>query len=362
MPPDPLVALTVFIVLALLATLLFLPQRGLISRLRRLRRYSERALLEDALKHIQRCESHGQQPSLHSLAGALEISTDQAAWLLDRLQTLALIEMGGVGFHLTPAGRQVALRVIRAHRLWEQYLAQETGFEEAEWHDQAEHYEHLLSAEEISTLARQLGHPTHDPHGDPIPDARGEFRPHAGQPLTAMPIDQPLRIVHIEDEPPEVYAQLVAEELAPGMTVRLMEVTPTKVRFWAYSGTPDSADEHLLAPIVAANISVIALPEERAKEAEARQVEKPEGGELATAPLSALKAGEKGRVVALSPRLRGAERRRMLDLGLLPGTEVRAELVSPSGDPTAYRVRETLIALRREQARLIQIEKVSEVN
>jgi DtxR family Mn-dependent transcriptional regulator len=266
-----------------------------------------------------------------------------------------LIELDGAGFRLTPAGRQAALRVIRAHRLWEQYLAQETGFEEADWHAQAEHYEHMLSAEEITTLARQLGHPTHDPHGDPIPDARGEFKPHAGQPLTSMPLDQPLRIVHLEDEPPEVYAQLVAEELAPGMIVRLTEVTPTRVHFWAYAGAAETGDEHVLAPVVAANISVVPLPEGETAAVAA-------GPAARSMPLSALKTGEVGRVAALSPRLRGAERRRMLDLGLLPGTEVRAELVSPSGDPTAYRVRETLIALRREQARLIQIEKLSEVN
>lgn len=355
MPPDPLFALAIFSLLLLLALLLFLPRQGLFARLQRARRYSERILLEDVLKHLQRCETHGLKPDLPGLAAALDISPEQAARLLERLQALALIEMEAENIRLTPAGRQAALRVIRAHRLWEQYLAQETGFKEADWHTQAEHFEHLLSAEEIASLARQLGHPTHDPHGDPIPDARGEFRPHAGKPLTSMPLDQPLRIVHLEDEPPEVYAQLVAEELTPGMIVRLTEVTPTRVRFWADSGRPETGDEHILAPVVAANISVVPLPEGETAAPEAIPA-------IKTMPLSALKPGETGRVAALSPRLRGAERRRMLDLGLLPGTEVRAELVSPSGDPTAYRVRESLIALRREQARLIQIEKLPEVN
>ncbi len=355
MSPDPLFALSIFSLLMLLTALLFLPRHGLLPRLQRARRYSERMLLEDALKHLQRCETRGLQPDLPGLAGALEISPEQASRLLERLQALALIEMKGEIIHLTPTGRQAALRVIRAHRLWEQYLAQETGVEEADWHAQADYYEHLLSTEEIASLARQLGHPTHDPHGDPIPDARGTFKPHAGQPLTSMPLDLPLRIVHLEDEPAEVYAQLVAEELAPGMIVRLTEVTPTRVRFWAYLGTPETGDEHILAPVVAANISVLPLPEGDTQTSAQLPATR-------TLPLSVLKPGEAGRVAALSPRLRGAERRRMLDLGLLPGTEVRAELVSPSGDPTAYRVRGTLIALRREQARLIQIEKLPEVN
>jgi Fe2+ transport system protein FeoA len=68
---------------------------------------------------------------------------------------------------------------------------------------------------------------------------------------------------------------------------------------------------------------------------------------------------ESGRVREISPRCRGVERRRILDLGIVPGTLVTAELVSPSGDPTAYRVRDTLIALRREQANTIKIERVS---
>lgn len=76
--------------------------------------------------------------------------------------------------------------------------------------------------------------------------------------------------------------------------------------------------------------------------------------------LAALKPGQSARVVGISPRCRGPERRRLMDLGLLPGTWVRAEFTSPLGDPTAFRVRGALIALRQEQARLIEIADVQE--
>jgi len=66
--------------------------------------------------------------------------------------------------------------------------------------------------------------------------------------------------------------------------------------------------------------------------------------------LGALAPGESARVVRLAPECRGAQRRRLLDLGLVPGTRVTAELVSLAGDPIAYRIRGALIALRREQA------------
>ena len=75
--------------------------------------------------------------------------------------------------------------------------------------------------------------------------------------------------------------------------------------------------------------------------------------------LSGLDLGEQGTVVAISPALRGPERRRMLDLGLLPGTVVTAEIRSPGGDPTGYRIRGAVIALRQEQADQIRIDRVA---
>jgi DtxR family Mn-dependent transcriptional regulator len=74
--------------------------------------------------------------------------------------------------------------------------------------------------------------------------------------------------------------------------------------------------------------------------------------------LSNLRRGETARVVELSRACRGAERRRLLDLGFVPGSEIEVEMVSPAGDPTAYRVRGALIALRREQAALVYVTPV----
>jgi DtxR family Mn-dependent transcriptional regulator len=251
---------------------------------------------------------------------------------------MELIGIENGEFLLTPAGREYALRIIRAHRLWEEYLAEQTGFDESEWHDQAEKYEHLLSPEEAQDLAQKLGNPVYDPHGDPIPSPTGNFKHHPGKPLTSMDLDTPLRIVHMEDEPEEIFAQLVAEGLSPGMFARITEKTAKRVRFWI------GDEEHLLAPIVAANISVVPLPEE--------EIDQVQPG----IPLNMLKPGETGRVLALSPRLRGADRRRMMDLGILPGTTIDVEMTSPGGDPTAYKIRGALIALRTEQANLIQVE------
>ncbi len=339
--PDPRISLAVALFIGLVLALLFWPEQGLWLRWRRARQMTTRVLTEDALKHIHKCEMKGRRPTVDSLAGALQIGRDDAAQLLTTLQEMDLLSVEHGDFHLTPAGREAALHIIRAHRLWERYLADRTGFDEAEWHEQAERLEHTLPPAEADALAAQLGYPTHDPHGDPIPDAAGEFVAHGGQPLTALPLDTPAQIVHIEDEPELVYAQLVAEGLYPGMNVRLIEVTPQRVRFWA------NGDEHLLAPLLADNISVVPRAPEPG----------PVDGELRAGytELSALRPGEQAEVVGISPRSRGPERRRLMDLGILPGAKITVEMVSPSGDPTAYRIRDALIALRKEQARLIRV-------
>ena len=337
---QPLVG--VLLIMLLLAAILW-PRRGLLWRSRQVRQQAQRTLTEDVLKHVHRYEMIGRRPTVESVAGVLNITVNQAADILTNMQARDLLWIEGGGFRLTPGGRDYALQVIRAHRLWERYLADETGFVETEWHAMAERREHTLSPTEADTLAAQLGHPTHDSHGDPIPTASGEYVSHGGQPLTAMSLDEPARIVHIEDEPQAVYAQLVAEGLHVGATVRITEMSPQRVRLWA------DGDEHLLAPIVAENISVVPQPEVAAAE------------ETPGSRLIDLKPGEKGKVLSISRASRGSERRRLMDLGILPDTVIKAEMTSPSGDPTAYRIRGALIGLREEQAKLIHITRLEEV-
>ncbi len=310
----------------------------------KLEKSAERVLIEDALKHIYKCEANGRRPTVESVSGALQVSRDEATGLLDRMVTHHLLQLTEGELHLTAAGQEYALYIIRAHRLWERYLADETGFPEDEWHDRADRLEHAISAAEVDALSAKLGHPIHDPHGDPIPGVKGDFVPHGGQPLTRMASGQSAHIVHLEDEPPVVYAQLVAEGLHPGMDLLVTEVSPQRIRFMA------DGEEHILAPMMAANISVEPLSRDQAS------------GIGPSDRLSDLKPGQTAWVVSISPSCRGLERRRFMDLGILPGTIVKAEMVSPSGDPTAYLVRGALIALRKEQASLINITREPEPN
>lgn len=329
-------------VLGLLAAVIlavaFWPGAGLMARWRRARDFAHRSRREDALKHLLKGEAAGQPISCDALAGLLAITPGNVVKLLEELEQRGLLTLENGKPRLRPAGRELGLHIVRAHRLWESYLADATGMEEERWHEEAERQEHLLSVEAANELSARLGHPTHDPHGDWIPDEGKPLPPEEGRSLNEADMETPLLITHIEDEPEVVYRQLAASGLRPGMRAYVLEKTPTRIRLWA-DGT-----EHVLAPLLAENVSIKPLPEGT-----------PLQELVEERSLSMLKPGEAVRVAGLSRACRPAERRRLLDLGFVPGTRVEIEMVSPAGDPTAYRVRGTVVALRREQAQLIRV-------
>jgi DtxR family Mn-dependent transcriptional regulator len=332
----PAANLAVAATVCLAAAWLLWPQRGLIWRWWRGRRATERVLIEDALKHLYDCEYARLPATVASLAGALETRRDGAARLTERLESMGLVTSDERGFRLTADGRAYALRVIRIHRLWECYLADRTGVDEAEWHHHADRKEHTLTAAQAESLSAQLGNPSYDPHGDPIPTSDGMMPARRGIPLSVLAAGATARIVHVEDEPDAVYAQLVAARLSAGVLVHVLGSSPERIRIEA------ELQEHVLAPVVAANLWV--EPTAEAPEAVAPDRR-----------LSSLPVGQEATVVDISPACRGVDRRRLLDLGVVPGTVIRAELASLSGDPVAYRIRGAMIALRTEQADLIHV-------
>ena len=114
---------------------------------------------EDALKHLLKCEVEGAAASLLSLAGALRQGDEVAATVVAELERddLAGVEAGRL--RLRPAGREIALHVVRAHRLWESYLAERTGEPESRWHRLAERAEHRLTPAETAALEKRNADP-----------------------------------------------------------------------------------------------------------------------------------------------------------------------------------------------------------
>lgn len=336
---DPVIALVFGVGVLLAFGLIFWPGRGVVALWKRSRRNTRRVLIEDALKHLYDCEYKRIPCTTQSMAGTLSLSGDEASKLLARLTLLGLVRIEGEGTVLTGEGRSYALRIIRVHRLWERFLADETGLGETEWHPEAELAEHVITAEEADALEAQMGHPRYDPHGDPIPTATGDIPRRQGTPLTALSEGEFGEIVHVEDEPGIVYSQLVAQGLHPGVKVRITGKSKDRIRFEA-DGT-----ENVLAPLVASNVTVVAIAHES-------DVEGPYES------LASLHPGEKARVVGLSRTCRGQQRRRLMDLGVLPGITIAAEFRSASGDPTAYLIRGATIALRSKQATMIHIQRL----
>jgi DtxR family Mn-dependent transcriptional regulator len=328
---DPVTAILLALIVAVPAWLVFRPAVGLYWRWRQGRDLTDRVIREDALKHLHERQYSGRLATFDSLAGVLGVSTGTASELLKELIDRGFAEPEGDGYVLTPAGRSYALQVIRAHRLWERYLADETEVAASEIHAHAEREEHRLTPEQIEELEARLGFPTTDPHGDPIPSADGDIADKDGVPLTQWQPNRTGRIVHLEDEPPEVYAQLLTQGIRLGLDIRILDQTPQQIRIY----TEDR--EFVIASVVASNITVAPIPPEK-------------GVQGPSIRLSDLEEGTSATVLGLDEECRGLTRRRFMDLGLTPGTSVEVDRTGPFGDPRAYRIRGTVIALRREQA------------
>jgi DtxR family Mn-dependent transcriptional regulator len=128
--------------------------------------------IQDYLKEIYKLGVSGERVSTSALARRQRVSDASASAMVKKLAALGLVEHAPYrGVSLTHDGEQVALEVIRHHRLLELYLAQTLGIGVDEVHEEADRLEHVLSEELEARIDQALGYPTHDPHGDPIPDA-----------------------------------------------------------------------------------------------------------------------------------------------------------------------------------------------
>ena len=336
---NPVIALVIFSGIVILSFVLFRPVKGWYWVFKNNLNSNEKTIMEDILKQIYRLENNGSETDIIALTNSLQIKNRLIIDAIHKMTINDLVFFENDRLKLSQEGRKYALRIVRVHRLWEKYLAEKTGFDKSEWHDRAEEMEHLLSNEETEMLAAQLGNPMYDPHGDPIPNVLGKIKQIEGIPLASMEVNSVGMIVHIEDEPDVIYKQILAENILIGSLVRIEEKSSERIVFYS------EGEEFVLAPIVASNITVA----ERKKELEENDQ---------TVRLSSLKADEVARITGISKECRGENRRRLLDLGFVKGTEIKIDLDSPLGNPIAFAVKGTSIALRKDQASKILINKI----
>ena len=148
-----------------------------------------------------------------------------------------------------------------------------------------------------------------------------------------------MEVVHLEDEPREIFNGLLNRGLVLGGRLEVLERDNRQVRVLV------DGSEWRINVVEAQNVTVRVLPE---------------GERIGRRPetLADLDLGETGRVIDISPACQGSQRRRLLDLGVVKGTEIKADMESAARDPVAYLIRGALIALRRSQAAWIRIERV----
>lgn len=184
---------------------------------------------EDYLKtiHALKLETLEGKVGTQAIADRLGVTAPSATGMLKKLADLGLVEYERYqGASLTDTGEQIALELIRHHRLIELYLHRALGYALEDVHTEAERLEHHISENFEARIFEQLGQPTHDPHGDPIPGLDGTLPSYATRALSDVPAGTQARVGRVPERDPEFLRFVVKLGLTPGVSLRVLEVNP----------------------------------------------------------------------------------------------------------------------------------------
>lgn len=216
--------------------------------------------VEDYLKIIYVLQSEGNVASTTNIAKAMDVSSASVTNMLKRLAKLNLLEHESYkGAKLTSTGNKIALEILRHHRLLELYLKEVMGYSWDEVHDEAEMLEHHISEQFEDRIAELLNHPTHDPHGDPIPSKDGVMPKMAQLSISEAEENTPYIIGRVKDQDPELLRYLEKIGLIPGVKIEVIEKAP-------FSGPLnvkiEDKDEQVIGHAVASEVYLVDLEEE----------------------------------------------------------------------------------------------------
>ena len=170
-------------------------------------------------------EVAGEAAGTNEVAARLSVSAASVSNMFVRLQEMGLVEYERYrGAVLTERGKREALRLVRRHRLIEAFLLEHLSYSWEEVHEEAERLEHAVSDEFTERLADFLGHPAHDPHGDPIPTVDGVLELDDSFPLSEAEVGRRVRISKVSDEDASVLDYLGARGLVPRTRLTVKEV------------------------------------------------------------------------------------------------------------------------------------------
>jgi DtxR family Mn-dependent transcriptional regulator len=161
------------------------------------------------------------------LAAAMAVTPGTLTTMIKTLDQANLVAYEPrTGVRLTKAGEQLALHVLRRHRLLELFLVKVLGLDWSEVHDEAEHLEHAISDKVLERIDAYLDHPSVDPHGDPIPTSKGKLASPKLKSLTDAEPGRPLRIARVADQEPAFLQFLHKHGLTPGATLTVHAKDP----------------------------------------------------------------------------------------------------------------------------------------
>jgi DtxR family Mn-dependent transcriptional regulator len=184
--------------------------------------------VEDYAKAIYALQDRGDGTvSTTALADRLGVTPGSASGMVRKLHEQGIVtHIRYRGVRLTARGTRLALEMLRHHRLLELYLAESLGVPWDRVHQEAEVLEHVLSEELEALIAAKLGHPTHDPHGDPIPSADLVMAEEETERLSALEPGAEGTLVRVSDAQPEMLRYLAERGIAPGASLRVVDRQP----------------------------------------------------------------------------------------------------------------------------------------
>jgi DtxR family Mn-dependent transcriptional regulator len=184
--------------------------------------------VEDYAKAIYSLEQRSDAPvATSALAERLGVTAGSASSMLKRLAEQGLVEHAPYGgTRLTASGQEVALEVLRHHRLLERYLSEELGVPWDRVHEEAEVLEHVLSEDLEERIAAKLGHPAHDPHGDPIPTSEGKVLEATTRSLADLEPGDRATLARVSDSDPAMLRYLAERDLCPGVEMHVEDKQP----------------------------------------------------------------------------------------------------------------------------------------
>jgi len=183
--------------------------------------------VEDYLKAVYELEQRQDKVTTSMIAERLGIAPASVTNMLKKLAEMKLVRHEPYqGVSITPAGRKVALEVVRHHRLVELYLAEALGVPWDRVHDEAEKWEHVLSEDLEDRIDEKLGFPTRDPHGSPIPSREGKVHAHNAVPLAELDKGQSGVIAEVSDHNADLLRYFARLGLYPKAHITLLDAAP----------------------------------------------------------------------------------------------------------------------------------------